>query len=295
MIKTWQVEKGAAGQRLDVYLASQLKASRSSVARDIRAGRAMVNGRSAPSRQLLEVDDRVEFQPAPPQPATHVAPTLEILYEDESMLIVDKPAGLAMHAGAGEAEATVADFAREHTTDTDQVRPGIVHRLDRDTSGALVLAKSGTAKDFLQKQFAARKVNKTYLALLEGSIEPPRALIDLPLGRDEHNPLRQAVRADGKPAQTKYKTIKAWPAYSLVEAKPLTGRTHQIRIHFEHVGYPVVDDKLYGRPSQLGLSRQFLHATEIQLVSPAGEELQVSSPLPPELEAALTKLGSYNE
>ena len=294
MTETWKIEKGTAGQRLDVFLAAQLKHSRSSVQRDIKAGRARVNGTTAPSRQLLEAGDAVEFKPAPLRQGKSPAPDLTILYEDEAMMVVDKPAGLLMHAGAGEDGPTVADFARQHTTDTDLERPGIVHRLDKFTSGAVVIAKSGTAKDFLQKQFAARQIKKKYLALLTGRVSPPRALIDLPLGRDEGNPLQQSVRPDGKPAQTRYEVIQSWDQYSLVEAWPETGRTHQIRVHFKHMGYPVAGDRLYGQNDGLKLARQFLHAAEISLKSPTGALVTASSPLPKDLAAVLDRLNSYN-
>jgi 23S rRNA pseudouridine1911/1915/1917 synthase len=220
------------------------------------------------------------------------APDLPIVYEDDDILVVDKPAGIAAHHGSGtHGQPTLADFARAHTTDPDPDRPGIVHRLDRDTSGLMVIAKSAEAKLAMQKQFAGRSVHKTYRLLAVGRLEPEEAIINLPLDRDPAHPLRRAVVASGRDAVTRYRTIGNYPGYTLVEAFPETGRTHQIRVHFAAVGHPVAGDTLYGAPiHSLGLKRQFLHAAALEFDAPSGQHLRLTSELPADLAKVLREL-----
>ena len=185
----------------------------------------------------------------------------------------------------------MADFARLHTTDPDPDRPGIVHRLDRDTSGLVVLAKHPDAKSYLQQQFSSRSVHKTYLALVVGHLKPAEAVINLPLGRDPAHPLRRAVAPGGRAAVTRYRTLTSFPGYSLLEANPETGRTHQIRVHLASLGHPVAGDTTYGPPKRpLGLKRQFLHASKLNLATPSGQKLELESPLPLDLEQTLRRL-----
>ena len=295
MTRSLMVEAGAAPRRLDVYLAAQLERSRSQVAALVKRGAVLVDGQTvavshviAPG-QIIDVADSEVVAPVGPTPPP---PDLPIVYEDDDMMVIDKPAGVVVHAGNGQALAgTVADFARSHSSDNDTDRPGIVHRLDKETSGLLVIAKTAAAKAILQQRWRDREVHKTYRLLAVGRISPPAARIDLPLDRDPAAPTRRAVRASGRPAATVYDTLATYPGYSYIEASPVTGRTHQLRVHFAAVGHPIAGDVVYGlKERQLGLERQFLHAAGLELVTPSGHELKLRSPLPADLTAVLATL-----
>ncbi len=287
---------GAAHERLDVYLAAVTGQPRSQAARLVRSGLVSVNGRPGRASYLMQTGDQVEVRPEPASAAgALVAPELTVVYEDDDLLVVDKPAGITVHPGAGRATlpaATVADFARARTTDTeDPQRPGIVHRLDRDTSGLLVIAKNPAAKAYLQAAFKGRRVHKTYQLLVVGHTPHEAAVINLPLGRNPAHPLRSAVVADGRDASTSYRTSRRYRGYSLLEARPLTGRTHQLRVHFAALGHPVAGDTTYGPPRRpLGLRRQFLHAAALEFTAPSGRQLKLACPLPADLRQALRRL-----
>jgi 23S rRNA pseudouridine1911/1915/1917 synthase len=228
-------------------------------------------------------------------PVKATPPQLPIIYEDDDLLVINKPAGLTVHAGntsdPGRAQPTVTTFMHGRTTDPDPDRPGIVHRLDRDTSGLLVLAKTPDAKAALQKQFRQRSVHKTYLLLTIGHPDPPAAEIQLPTGRHPSQPLKRAVVTSGRPSITRYRTLETFSGFSLIQAKPETGRTHQLRVHFAAIGHPVAGDTTYGPPKRpLHLKRQFLHAAEIEFITPSGRSLHLFAELPPDLQAVLARL-----
>jgi 23S rRNA pseudouridine1911/1915/1917 synthase len=290
--RTLTVETGAAAARLDVYLAAALGVSRSQAGRLLRDAAVRVNGQTERPSYAVQVGDEVTVVAAPAPATAPAAPDLPVLYEDSDLLVVSKPAGLAIHPGSGTSRrTTVADFARPRTTDPDPDRPGIVHRLDRDTSGLLILAKTAAAKAFMQQQFREHAVHKTYLLLAVGRMKPPEAVIRLPLARDPANPLRRAVVADGRESVTRYRTLDDYPGFSLVEARPETGRTHQIRVHFAAIGHPVAGDILYGPPHRpLGLKRQFLHAAALEFTAPSGQAVKLNCPLPPELAKVVQTL-----
>lgn len=285
-------DEGAASERLDVYLASALDFSRSHAHRLIQAGAVQVNG--APTRPSYQMapGDQVAVDEPQTQPVEVPAPDLPVVYEDDDILVVDKPAGLSAHSGSGtHGRATLADFARAHTSDPDPERPGIVHRLDRDTSGLMVIAKTSEAKAAMQRQFAARSVHKTYTLLVVGRLDPDAAVIRLPLDRDPVKPLRRAVIPGGREAITRYRTLANFPGYTLAEAYPETGRTHQIRVHLAAVGHPVTGDTTYGPPLRPhGLGRQFLHASALEFDAPSGRHISLTSPLPPDLQKVLLAL-----
>lgn len=209
---------------------------------------------------------------------------LPVLFEDADVLVVNKPAGMVVHPGASkESQPTVVDEVRSRVVDGDAKRPGIVHRLDKDTSGVLVITKHDTAKQQLQQQFRQRRVSKTYLAAVAGRPQPTQARIDVPIARHPKNPMKRGVRADGKPAITEYKTIDTKPDSTLLELAPHTGRTHQIRVHMHYIGHPIIGDRLYGG-SEPRLERQFLHAARLGFYHPSGGEYRTfEAPLPPEL------------
>jgi 23S rRNA pseudouridine1911/1915/1917 synthase len=291
------VGAGAAAQRLDVYLAAELGVSRSLVQRWLRAGAVTVNDQPVRASYLPESGDKVAVAVAPPTMAVASVLDLAIIYEDDDLFVIDKPAGLAAHGGNGRVgEATVADWARSRTTDPDSERPGIVHRLDRDTSGLLVIAKSAAAKEALQAEWRDRRVAKTYRLLAIGRVEPAEAVVNMPLDRDPAHPTRRRVSTAGRPAVTRYQTQATYPGYTYLEAYPETGRTHQLRVHFAALGHPVAGDIVYGSPRRpLGLERQFLHASRLAFTTPSGQAITVASDLPPDLAAVLTTLEeTYN-
>ncbi len=288
---TFRVEQGAATERLDVYLAAKLGQTRNQVQRLMRAGLVAVNERPGRASYPVQLGDSIVITAQPASTVVITPPDLPVVYEDSDLMIIDKPAGLAVHPGAGTAVATVADFARAHTTDSDPERPGIVHRLDRDTSGLLVIAKTIAAKTYLQAAFKNHEIHKTYLLLTVGRVEPEAATIRLPIARDPARPLQQAVVSGGREAATAYQAKVYFPGYTFIEAKPQTGRTHQLRVHFAALGHPIAGDTTYGPPKRpLHLKRQFLHAADLEFTGPSGQKIQVDSPLPPDLATVLNTL-----
>jgi 23S rRNA pseudouridine1911/1915/1917 synthase len=280
----------AAGLRLDTALAQLTKQSRSWWQQQIRAQYVHINGRPATAKQLVEAGDAVAFEPVESQMAQAEAISLPIVYEDASILVIDKPAGVLTHPVGSEGLAgTVAGFAKQHTSDPDPTRPGIVHRLDRDTSGLLLIAKNIAAKEDLQKQFKQRSIQKTYLALVRGRLKHDEATIRLPINRSRDDSAKRKVEPTGQEAETSYRVVGEYGRATLVEVLPKTGRTHQIRVHFAHLGHPIVGDSLYGEPSKQ-LSRQFLHASSLSFTDMNGKPHIVHSDLPEELKNYLELL-----
>lgn len=286
-----QLKVGAdhTGQRLDMRLTAETSLSRNQVRHMIDAGKVMVNGQAAKASYKLAAGDSVSYAfSEPSHPGDRPAPQLKVVYEDSDITVIDKPAGVLVHPHPNSHEPTVADFARSRSSDSDQDRPGIVHRLDRDTSGLLVIARTPTAKSYLQELFRDRKVRKVYLMLIEGRLKQPQAVINLPIGRSANSPALRQVTKTGRPAVTRYQVIKELPGYSLVEAELETGRTHQLRTHFAHLGHPIVGDTLYGKPKRpQGLSRQFLHAAKLEFTGPDGVNRKFASELPADLAGFL--------
>jgi 23S rRNA pseudouridine1911/1915/1917 synthase len=223
---------------------------------------------------------------------------LDVVFENREILIINKPAGMVVHPSAGHADGTLVNAALAHAPDIEgvggEVRPGVVHRLDKDTSGLIILAKNDTAHRFIQRQFKNRKVQKTYLALVHGKPPTQDGQIEAPIGRDRRNRKRMGIMSpgQGREAATIYHTIRAYEAYTLLEVQPITGRTHQIRLHLEFIGCPVVGDKLYGpRRSRRLLPRQFLHAHRLRFLLPGKtESSEFTAPLPEDLERFLEEI-----
>ena len=192
---------------------------------------------------------------------------IEVLFENEQVIVINKPAGISMHAKDSKDQSkTIYSIFRSKLANNDQLRGGIVHRLDKDTSGVLIMAKTTNELDYLQQQFASRLVDKTYIALVWGHLRHPRARIELPINRSTKAPNKMSIDALGKMAISEYKVLAEYNKYSLVQIDIHTGRTHQIRVQFSHMGHPIVGDKLYGgKPMPEGLSRQFLHAKSLAL------------------------------
>lgn len=283
------------GERLDRFLAAQCPdLSRSRIQELIRDGRVRVDGAIVvkPAHRLRGGElIEVEVTPKPPPGVVPTPLPLKVVYEDEDLLVIDKPAGLVVHPGAGHhtdtlANALVAYLGRAPTPDE---RPGIVHRLDKDTSGLMVAAKNEAAHRRLQADLKARRFKKGYLALVEGRLAPPEGTIDAPVGRDPRRRTRMAVVSTGRPAATRYRVLEYLAGATLVEVWPETGRTHQIRVHFSSLRHPLVGDALYGRPCPT-LNRHFLHAFYLGFPHPrTGQWLEFTSALPPELEAELAR------
>jgi len=300
-----------AGQRLDQFLARHLKeTSRSRLQQWIQAGHVLLNGSVPKASARLHGGEQIEVRPlAPPAPARAFAQEipLEILYEDDDLVAVNKPAGMTVHTGAGITQGTLVNallhrFERLSAVG-GELRPGIVHRLDRWTSGVLLAAKTDAAHVRLARQFALRQVRKTYQALVHGRVSTRRGRpvivegiewrrLEMPIRRDRRHRVKMTARArQGRPAVTDYRVIEEWPHFSLLEVRIATGRTHQIRVHLSTIGHPVAGDTLYGAPHQPSLERIFLHARELVFTHPSsGETLKIQAPLPPELESQLQAL-----
>jgi 23S rRNA pseudouridine1911/1915/1917 synthase len=293
-----------AGKRLDRFLQEQLPAySRTRLQDWIRSGRVLVGGRPVKAAHSLAGGEQVEVEPAELAPlrAEPEAIPLEILYEDEDVVAVNKPAGMVVHAGAGCHSGTLVNALLSRFTLLSgvggELRPGIVHRLDRYTSGVILVARHDAAHRNLAEQFAQRKVEKTYLALVHGVVKLERGKLEKPITRDPAKRIRMTARLGyGRTALTEYRVLKRFPGFTFLEVRIGTGRTHQIRVHLSGIGHPVVGDRLYGAPAktlgELPLGRFFLHAHRVRFLKPStGEPITVESPLPAELEAWMKGLG----
>lgn len=297
------------GERLDRFVARVVpELSRTRVQRLIDEGLVTVEGRLAKAARPLASGERVCVVVPAPEPVT-VEPEplpLRIVYEDTDLLVVDKPAGMPVHPGPGHLTGTLVNAVLAHCPDLSGVggalRPGIVHRLDKDTSGLIIVAKHDRAHQALQRQLKERAVEKRYLALVRGDLQPDEGVIDAPIARDPRYRKRMAVVPGGREAVTRWRVLERYvgpgsgePRYTLVEARPVTGRTHQIRVHFASLRHPLVGDALYGRRSAL-VGRQFLHAAGIAFAHPStGERLEFDSPLPEDLREALRALRPARE
>jgi len=298
MDKSYSLIADERDARLDKYVCAQHpELSRTQVQKLIAGGNITVNGRLAKPGLRLNIGDKIELNipPTPPQELKPEAIPLKIIYEDDDLLAVDKPAGLTVHPAPGHPTHTLVNAILAHFPHLadvgDSLRPGGVHRLDKDTSGVMLVAKNSTAQADLAKQFKSHSVTKAYLALVKGRLEPENGIIEADIGRDPHNRKRMAVVAVGREARTDYRVVRYIGGYTLLEVMPQTGRTHQIRVHLAAIGFPVVGDKVYGVKSP-HLSRQFLHASLLGFKLPSsGEYVEFKSELPEDLEKALEAIG----
>jgi 23S rRNA pseudouridine1911/1915/1917 synthase len=283
----------APGARLDRFLGANCPGlSRTHAQALIRQGSVLVNGKCARPSLVLNSGDRIDVNVLPETPA-HLAAEeipLQIIYEDDDLMVIDKPAGLAVHPAPGHPAHTLVNAVLAHLpglAGEGDSRPGIVHRLDKDTSGLIVVAKNRAAQADLSAQFKSRTVKKSYLVLVRGKLVPESGLIEANIGRDRRHRQRMAIVAGGRAARTAYRVISYIGGYSLLEIKPETGRTHQIRVHLAAIGFPVVGDATYGVTSPY-LKRQFLHASRLGFTLPAtGKYVEFELPLPEDLENAL--------
>jgi len=281
----------ARGTRLDRFLAAPL-GSRAHAQALIDGGHVLVDGAARPKRHLLTGGERitvVDAAPAVAAPGDDATP-FTIAFEDEHLLVVDKPAGVVVHPARGHRSGTLAQaLAGRAAGGEDAWRAGIVHRLDRDTSGLLVVAKSDEVHRALKDLLAARQLQREYLALVDGHPEARTGTIDAPIGRDRRDRVLMSIDTDEpREARTHFALERLLPASALLRVTLETGRTHQIRVHMAAIGHPVCGDPQYGRPGEYGLARQFLHAARLAFPHPVtGEAVDVASALPCELEAAL--------
>ncbi len=298
LLVTLAPERTDLGSRLDRFVASRLPdLSRGTVQKLIELGHVLVDGQQRKAKFRMTPGEVVTVF-IPPPVLVEIEPQempLSVVYEDDDLLVIDKPAGLVVHPAPGHPSGTlvnalVARLPRISVGGSN--RPGIVHRLDKDTSGLLVVAKTDRGHTSLVRQWADRSVDKRYVALVSGNVEENEATIDAPIGRDPKQRQRMAVVRSGRDAVTHFEVVERFANATLLNVHIETGRTHQIRVHLAFAGFPVQGDRVYGRASasDLNLSRQFLHATELALALPDGTPMRFTSPLPHDLELALESL-----
>jgi 23S rRNA pseudouridine1911/1915/1917 synthase len=307
------INEDEAGLRLDSFLASRLaEISRTRIRRAIEDGDVLVNERAAKPSYRLRAGDQVEVDLPEPPPVELIAEPihLDIVYEDDDLVVVDKPAGMVAHPGAGIESGTLANALAYHfnalSSSAGRVRPGIVHRIDKETSGLLVVAKNNLAHERLSDQFRDRQVFKVYVALVYGRVSEGRGEITARIGRSPHNRTRMSTLRGGagRAAHTVFEVARRYDEFTLLKVQIKTGRTHQIRVHMAHINHPVVGDSTYGggrensvrdravRREISALGRHFLHSAQLAFDHPrTGGRLEFSSELPPELASFLALLG----
>ena len=287
------------GERLDRFLADRCAdLSRTRIKRLIADGEVTVEGATSNAGFRLKSGQSVTIRAPDPIPS-HILPQnipIDVIYEDDHLLVVDKPAGMPAHPGVGHPDSTllnaVLGISPEVASVGGTLRPGLVHRLDKYTSGLMAIAKTDGAHRSLSEQLKNRTVDKGYLALVVGTLEPVEAIIEAPIGRDPNDRKKMAIIEDGREALTRYHTIARLRGCTYVDVRPKTGRTHQIRVHFASIGHPVFGDTTYGFPDPR-LSRQFLHAAHLEFDHPATEErVGFESPLTHDLQLVLDDLSA---
>ena len=302
-----EVPDSAAGSRADRFVADASGLSRAFVQRLIGEGRLTADGEALKANTTLRAGAKLELDVPEVRPldVSGEQIPLRIVYEDDDLLIVDKPAGMVTHPSAGHSGGTLVNALLGRAGGSEYggiggvARPGIVHRLDRDTSGLLMVAKHDTAQQALMAQLKARRVKKTYLALVAGSVPATVGRIEAPIGRDPRHRTRMGVVPDGRPATTGYRVRERLAGWTLLEVDLVTGRTHQIRVHMASIGHAVAGDPVYAtgaaRKGPAGLTRLFLHAWRLELAAPSGDQLiQATADLPPELESVLAELRRHD-
>ncbi len=286
MAKSLTINNDRAGQRVDIVAGELLPTlSRAYIRRLIDSGRVTLNNENAKAGSRVHIGDKLKTDFEERELEKIASIELPILYEDENVIVINKPVGVISHSrGKYWNEPSVASFVRQKTGQPGE-RAGIVHRLDRATSGVMVCAKNTTSLSWLQKQFSQRQVTKTYLAVVQGTPKVGEAVIDVPIERNPKAPATFRAGSNGKTAQTHYKVLQTNDEYSLIELQPFTGRTHQLRVHLKHIGHPIVGDNLYGGQEY---PRLLLHAKTLSIKLPTNEQKVFEAPLPDEFSKIMT-------
>lgn len=285
MQQTFYITDATRGQRADVFVSTMYpQFPRAALVRLFDGEHVRINDTAEKPGYRTRLGDKI-YVDISPLDFKIADIDLPIIYEDDSVMVINKPAGVISHArGRFFDEPSVASFVRQKVSALTEERSGIVHRLDRATSGVMITAKTPEALSMLQKQFSARQTHKTYAAIVTSPLEPREALIDVPIGRNPQKPQTFMATQEGKPAQTHYKVLEVTNNWALVELKPVTGRTHQLRIHLSYIHHPIAGDQLYGGPDA---PRLMLHALSLEIVLPTGEQRTFKAPLPGEFKLFL--------
>ena len=299
---SYQIGVGEDEERLDKWLSGAIPTlSRSYIQKCIKEGQAFVNGTPCKANYRLRVDDEVAFQiPEAVEPSVEAEDIpLSVLYEDSDVLVVDKPKGMVVHPAPGHYSGTLVNAVLYHCRGqlsgiNGVLRPGIVHRIDRDTTGSLIVCKNDAAHRAIAEQLKAHSLNRSYRAIVHGTVKEEEGTVCAPIGRDEKDRKRMAVNEkNGKEAVTHYRVLQRFRDYTYIECRLETGRTHQIRVHMAHIGRPLLGDGVYGGRPFPGLTGQCLHARRLTFTHPAtGERMTVECPLPDWFEAVLERLRS---
>ncbi|MGT2960174.1 RluA family pseudouridine synthase [Streptococcus caballi] len=290
-----------AGNRLDKALADLTDLSRSQANDAIKNGRILVNGQAKKAKYTVQVDDLISYELPEEEVLEYQAENipLDIVYQDDDVAVVNKPQGMVVHPSAGHSSGTLVNALMYHIKDLSSingvVRPGIVHRIDKDTSGLLMIAKNDKAHNALAAELKDKKSLRKYLAIVHGNLPNDRGVIEAPIGRSDKDRKKQAVTAKGKPALTRFQVLERFGDYTLVELTLETGRTHQIRVHMAYIGHPVAGDPLYGPRKTLKGHGQFLHAQTLGFTHPkTGETMTFSAPVPAIFQETLEQLRQEN-
>lgn len=293
------VEKEDAKKRIDAYIAKSANISRVNAQRLISEGKILVNGKSVKHSYKTQENDEITMEQEEPKEVELKAENipLEIIYEDKDIIVVNKPKGMVVHPANGNPDGTLVNAVMAICKDSlsgigGELRPGIVHRLDKDTSGIIIVAKNDKAHINLSEQIKNHKVEKTYIALVKGNVKENQATINMPIGRSNKDRKKMAVTKNGKTAITHFKVLKRYDKYTLLEVKIETGRTHQIRVHLSQIGYPIVGDMVYSNgKNEWGIEGQCLHAKSLKFKHPiTGKEMYLEAPLPEYFQKILHEL-----
>ncbi len=302
-MKEFIVEKEEEGKRIDAYLAKKEDISREHVQRIIKEENILVNGKKTKPAYKVQKNDKISLEEEQPKEIELKAQEIpiEIIYQDDDIIVVNKPKGMVVHPGNGNPDGTLVNSLMAICKDSlsgigGEIRPGIVHRLDKDTSGVLVVAKNDKAHINLSNQIKNHEVEKTYIALVRGIVKENEATINMPIGRNKNDRKKMAVEKDGKEAITNFKVLERYPKdnCTLLEVKIETGRTHQIRVHLSHIGYPVIGDEVYSNgKNKWGIKGQCLHAKKLKFKHPiTGKEMEFEAELPDYFKDVLRQLGT---
>ena len=304
-MKEFIVEKEEEGKRIDAYLAKKEDISREHVQRIIKEENILVNGKKTKPAYKVQKNDKISLEEEQPKEIELKAQEIpiEIIYQDDDIIVVNKPKGMVVHPGNGNPDGTLVNSLMAICKDSlsgigGEIRPGIVHRLDKDTSGVLVVAKNDKAHINLSNQIKNHEVEKTYIALVRGIVKENEATINMPIGRNKNDRKKMAVEKDGKEAITNFKVLERYPKdnCTLLEVKIETGRTHQIRVHLSHIGYPIIGDTVYSNgKNKWGIKGQCLHAISLKFKHPTtGKEMKIEAQLPKYFKDILRQLGTGN-